>query len=233
MGPIAQYSYFVSLSRPNRVGDMSGPSNPPHHKSRKPRANSRPVILEEPPPPSPSSKKQHAPAPQRKARSKSLDHCDVTAPSTGTTDKKKRTGSKRNASLGKLSLEASLSRMSGPSLLQRQDFGRGADDDDTFCGSGTVDGEVKRGKLNLKSTTTTIQNPLMSRPLGGGRGALSSSLSSSDPFGGLGRRRSSDDDDDSESDDEVDFFANSSNPFKDIKKKTPATKRIPKRTTAL
>lgn len=119
-----------------------------------------------------------------------------------------------------ISLEAGLAKVAAPSL-ERQDFGRDTEDGDTFCGTGTVDGEVKLGKLNIKNQRTA--NPFTVRkgadPFGG-----------KDPFGGLSRgggdhlskpfgcRR-----DDSESDEsdggDVDFFASAGNPFRDVKTK--------------
>uniref|UniRef100_A0A7S3L172 Uncharacterized protein n=1 Tax=Amphora coffeiformis TaxID=265554 RepID=A0A7S3L172_9STRA len=121
---------------------------------------------------------------------------------------------------GMMSLEDGLSKVAGPSLLQRKDFGRSADDDDTFCGTGTVDGEIERGKLQGIRKAKKPANPF---------GAASSStamMPKSDPFGSAFRSRGGGGgaSDDSESDDEVDFFAGTSNPFKDLKKKA-ASKR--------
>jgi len=118
-----------------------------------------------------------------------------------------------------MSLEDGLSKVAGPSLLQRKDFGRSADDDDTFCGTGTVDGEIERGKLQGIRKAKKPANPF---------GAASSStamMPKSDPFGSAFRSRGGGGGaSDSESDDEVDFFAGTSNPFKDLKKKA-ASKR--------
>ena len=143
----------------------------------------------------------------KKTRSKS--HDDAIA-SSGVR-KMKRNGSLKKSSSGLgsggLSLEDGLSKVAVKSSLLRKDLGRGGadDDDDTFCGTGTVDGEVKRGKLHMKNNKSSRPNPF-----GGAR---------ADPFAGksaFGGRR---DDSDSEEDDEVDFFAGASNPFKDLKKK--------------
>ena len=109
-----------------------------------------------------------------------------------------------------MSLEAGLSKVAGPSLLLSKDFGRSADDDDTFCGTGTVDGEIERGKLQGTRKAKKPTSPF---------GAASPAMPKSDPFGSaFGRSRDSD----SESGDEVDFFAGTSNPFKDLKKKSPS-----------
>ena len=125
-----------------------------------------------------------------------------------------------------MSLEAGLSKVGGgKSLLSQKDFG--ADDDDTFCGTGTVDGEIKRGNLKLKNNTAphpfgNRPNPMASAPPFGGGSAFGSSAFGSSAFG----------DDDSEEEDEVDFFAGATNPFKDLKKKSTA-KSAGSRRTAL
>jgi len=137
-------------------------------------------------------------------------------------------------------LEAGLAKVAQPSL-QRQDFGRDADDADTFIGSGTVDGEVRKGKLtNLKHTKT--QDPFgggggkSSSLLGGGRpkalqqqplgalGGIAAPGGNSRPPGGnpfgdpFGSRGGNGDDDDSEESEEEDLFADINNPFR---QKTP------------
>ena len=128
--------------------------------------------------------------------------------------KMKRSGSIKKSSTGPgsgggLSLEDGLSKVAVKSSLLRKDLGREGqadDDDDTFCGTGTVDGEVKRGKLHMKNNKVSRPNPF--------GGARADPFAGKSAFGGRGY-----DDDDSEEDDEVDFFAGASNPFKDLKKK--------------
>jgi hypothetical protein len=158
----------------------------PAHKPRKPRSKSQDKG------PAPTTEKKGGV--DKKTRSRSHDG-----------SKKKdvsRSGAKRHPSAGSISLEAGLSKVAGPSL-QRQDFGRNADDDDTFCGT-----EPPANKVNMNSMTT--RDPFaMSRQAPIGR---------PNPFGGsaFGSR-----DDDSEEEEDIDFFAGvSSNPFKDLKKKS-------------
>ena len=101
-----------------------------------------------------------------------------------------------------MSLSAGLTQLGS---LQRQDFGRGEDDEDTFCGEKEMQKKTpafssnipgKQLKHQSKATTT---NPLMGRP-------ASSSAFGGNPFGNAMK-----DDDDSE---EEDLFADSSNPFR-------------------
>lgn len=158
-----------------------------------------------------SKKKSEKKGERKVTRSKSHDD------SIERSNAMKRIGNKRQNSVpsGKMmSLEDGLSKVAGPSLLQRKDFGRSADDDDTFCGTGTVDGEIESGRLRgiRKSKKPT------SSPFGT---AASPVMPKSDPFGSAFARRDSE----SESDEEVDFFADTSNPFKDLKKKNAASKR--------
>jgi len=120
---------------------------------------------------------------------------------------------------GMMSLEDGLSKVAGPSLLQRKDYGRSADDDDTFCGTGTVDGEMERGKLHGIRRVKKQPNPFGLGP------ASTAMMTKSDPFGSAFASGDDDDDNNSESDDEIDFFAGTSNPFKDLKKKKTPSKR--------
>ena len=167
---------------------------------------------------------------EQKTRSKSHDDSlTASGSSSGSNSGKlKRGTSKRGGMM--MSLEDGLSRVpaAAPSLI-RKDFGRGADDDDTFCGTGTVDGEVKRGKLNVKTTSTggsggggtlNKNNRRPNNPFGG--------APRPDPFGGKSAfgLAEADENSDDEDDDNVDFFAGASNPFRDFKKKSPSKRTI-------
>jgi len=120
------------------------------------------------------------------------------------------------AKSGGLSLEAGLAKVAAPSL-ERQDFGRDADDADTFIGTGTVDGEVSSGKLHLKHSKTKDPFAMNSRssgssPFGGGN---RTTFGGPSPFGGnsnpFGAR---DDDSESEDEEEEDLFADMNNPYR-------------------
>lgn len=82
---------------------------------------------------------------------------------TGTSSSKSKKGSKKkvggsSSGGGGLSLGASLQKIAGPSL-SRKDFGRGADDNDTFCGLGTV-GEKEMAKSPFsKEAPTAAASP--------------------------------------------------------------------------
>ena len=123
-----------------------------------------------------------------------------------------------------MSLEDGLLQVTAAAAppLVRQDFGRNADDDDTFCGTGTVDGEVKRGKLQIKSNSNNSNNGRFARPNPFGRTTAVDPFGGKSAFGGNNKH----DDSDSSSEEDVDFFAGASNPFKDLKKKTPSKRTV-------
>lgn len=117
-----------------------------------------------------------------------------------------------------MSLGAGLSKIGGPSL-ERKDFGRSAEDDDTFCGMGTV-GEQDMSKVGGHSKnlgrpkgSSGGRTASSSLGLGGGSGAKSNQKRSGggglgNPFGGSAFGN------DEEDSDEEDLFADANNPFR-------------------
>ena len=136
---------------------------------------------------------------EKKSRSRSHDEHSKKKSTT-------RNGAKRHPSSGSISLEAGLSKLSGHGLLERRDFGRSAEDDDTF-----FDGEKKAGQL------TDVQKTSPRNPFGAG---YQTAMHRPDPFGGsaFGTRT----DDDSSDEEDIDFFSGTANPFKDMKKRSSA-----------
>jgi hypothetical protein len=132
-----------------------------------------------------------------------------------------RLGSDSRKSSGP-SLEMGLAKVAAPSL-NRPDFGRKEDDEDTFCIPEAADGEVKRGKPTIKKDQPLKKDPFGApNPFGGDPFAKGR-----DPFGGnpFGARR--DDSDDDSEDDEEDLFAGANNPFRDAKSPFPKNAKNP------
>lgn len=193
-------------------------------KGRKPRSKSQDGSI------ATTTTTMTAASKEKKTRSKSHDDANsgvrkqksTTARRSGSL-KKSSTGP--GSSSGGFSLEDGLSKVAAaPSLFVRQNRGDNNDDEDTFCGTGTVDGEVKSGKLRIKNT----KNIRPANPFGIGRSG--GRAPAADPFGGKSAfgfgSNNNNDDDDSEEDDDIDFFAGASNPFKELKKKRPTKRTV-------
>jgi len=110
-----------------------------------------------------------------------------------------------------MSLEAGLRKVAKPSL-ERQDFGRDADDADTFIGDADVGIGKSGGKSGMKNPQQRgdLKSTLPPDPFGG-RSALGGPSPFGNPFGG-GR-----DDDESDDDEEEDLFADANNPFRSFR----------------